>query len=568
MNEDSVRTYSSANGNQIFISDADARSNPVRVILTASNGRITLSGTTGLSFTSGDGSGDTSMTFTGALSQINAALNGLSHTPTANFVGATSLQVTTDDLGNTGTGGALEDHDVVNITVNAINDPPVNTVPGPQSVTSGQALTFSSAHGNRLSVADIDAGSGLVTVTLAAIRGSLSLSGTTGLSFSTDDGVSDQSMTFTGVASNINTALNDLAFIPKPTVTGPASLQITTNDNGHTGSGGALSDDDTINITINAAPPTPTPKPTPTPIPKPTPKPTPQPTPRPTPKPTPTATATPTPKPTATPSPTPRRGTLANISTRLRVEAGDNVLIGGFIITGTQPKKVIARAIGPSLPVFRALQNPLLELHAPSASTTVNDNWADAPNKQAIIDTTVAPSNNLESGILTTLPANNSAYTALVRGVNNGTGVGLVEVFDLDSTVDSKLANISTRGLVRTGEDVLIGGFIVLNGNQKVIVRAIGPSLPVGGALQDPALELHSSSGTLLQSNDNWRTGGQEAEIIATTIPPNREKSPPSCELWRLGITQRLCAVCRTLPASPWSRFLRCNKSYRALEAQ
>jgi hypothetical protein len=136
----------------------------------------------------------------------------------------------------------------------------------------------------------------------------------------------------------------------------------------------------------------------------------------------------------------------------------------------------------------------------------------------------VAPSNNLESAILTTLPANNSAYTAVVRGVNNGTGVGLVEVFGLDSAVDSNLANISTRGLVRTGEDVMIGGFIVLDGNQKVIMRAIGPSLPVVGALQDPVLELHSSNGALLQSNDNWRTGGQEAEIIATTVPPKRDE--------------------------------------------
>jgi predicted outer membrane repeat protein len=238
------------------------------------------------------------------------------------------------------------------------------------------------------------------------------------------------------------------------------------------------------------------------------------------------ATPTPTPKPTptATPSATPARSTLGNISTRLRVETGDNVLIGGFIVTGTQPKKVILRAIGPSLPVSDALQNPLLELHGPSSNVTLNDNWVDAPNKQAIIDTTVAPSKNLESAILTTLPAHNSAYTAVVRGVTNGTGVGLVEVFDLDRSVDSELANISTRGLVQTGENVMIGGFIVLNGKQKVIVRAIGPSLPVAGALQDPVLELHNSDGAVLQSNDNWKTGGQQAEIIATTVPPTRDE--------------------------------------------
>jgi hypothetical protein len=214
---------------------------------------------------------------------------------------------------------------------------------------------------------------------------------------------------------------------------------------------------------------------------------------------------------------------LGNISTRLRVETGDNVLIGGFIVTGNEPKKVIVRAIGPSLPVADALQNPVLELHSKS-STASNDNWVDAPNKQAIIDTTVAPKSDLESAILTTLPAKSSAYTAVVRGVNDGTGVGLVEVFDLDAGADSRLANISTRGLVQSGDNVMIGGFIVLNGSQKVIVRAIGPSLPLSNALQDPFLELHDKNGVALQSNDNWKTGGQEAEIIATTVPPTNDR--------------------------------------------
>jgi hypothetical protein len=129
----------------------------------------------------------------------------------------------------------------------------------------------------------------------------------------------------------------------------------------------------------------------------------------------------------------------------------------------------------------------------------------------------------LESAIVATLAANSTGYTAIVRGVNNTTGVGLVEVFDLDNTVDSKLANISTRGLVQTGDDVMIGGFIVLGADaQKVIVRAIGPSLPVVGKLADPTLELHDANGALLVSNDNWRDT-QEAEIIATTIPPTND---------------------------------------------
>jgi hypothetical protein len=217
-------------------------------------------------------------------------------------------------------------------------------------------------------------------------------------------------------------------------------------------------------------------------------------------------------------------GKLINISTRLQVLTGNNVLIGGFIVTGTQPKKVLIRAIGPSLSIAGHLDNPTLELYSGQTLLETNDNWVDSPEKQAIIDTTIPPTNNLESAIVRTLPANNSAYTAIVRGVSNGTGVGLVEVYDLDRAANSKLANISTRGLVGTGENVMIGGFIVLNGNQKVIVRAIGPSLGIVGALANPTLELHDHNGTLLQSNNDWRTGGQQAEIIATTVPPNDDR--------------------------------------------
>ena len=217
----------------------------------------------------------------------------------------------------------------------------------------------------------------------------------------------------------------------------------------------------------------------------------------------------------------PPRSTLANISTRLRVETGDNVLIGGFIITGNQPKRVIVRAIGPSLPVPGALADPVLELHGSGTFATItNDNWRS--NQEAeIIATTVPPSNDSESAIVATLAA--SAYTAIVRGVNNGTGIGLVEAFDLDRMVDSKLANISTRGFVQTGDNVLIGGFIILGQDPlRVIVRAIGPSLPVPGALLDPTLELRDPNGALIMANDNWRSD-QQAEIIATTIPPTND---------------------------------------------
>jgi hypothetical protein len=219
------------------------------------------------------------------------------------------------------------------------------------------------------------------------------------------------------------------------------------------------------------------------------------------------------------PTPTPAGATLANVSTRLRVETGDNVLIGGFIITGTQTKKVILRAIGPSLNIAGELDDPTLELYQGNTLLETNNNWTDSSNKQAIIDSTVPPGNPLESAIVRSLSP--GAYTAIVRGASNGTGIGVVEAYDLDRTVDSKLANISTRGLIQTGDNVLIGGFIVLGpGSQKVIIRALGPSVPVPGALSDPTLELHDGSGALLESNDNWMDSPNKQAIIDSTIPP------------------------------------------------
>ena len=212
---------------------------------------------------------------------------------------------------------------------------------------------------------------------------------------------------------------------------------------------------------------------------------------------------------------------LANIATRLRVETGDNALIGGFIITGTQPKRVIVRALGPSVPVAGALADPILELHGPPGFATItNDNWR-SDQEAAISVSGAPPTNDLESAIVATLPANGAGYTAIVRGVNNGTGVGLVEAYDLDSTVDSKLANISTRGLVQTGDNILIAGTIVLGQTpQKVIVRALGPSLNVPGKLADPTLELHDGQGTLIDTNDNWGDSPNKQAIINSTIPP------------------------------------------------
>ena len=213
---------------------------------------------------------------------------------------------------------------------------------------------------------------------------------------------------------------------------------------------------------------------------------------------------------------------LGNISTRLAVGTGDNVLIGGFIVTGTEPKQVIARAIGPSLSVAGTLADPILELHDSTGATiATNDDWQGAANKQAIIDSGFAPSEDKESAILITLDP--GVYTTIVRGVDETTGVALVEVYDLDRTVDSKLANISTRGFVETGDNVLIGGLIIQGSvDTTVLVRAIGPTLAdagVDGVLADPILELHDADGVLITSNDNWRDTN-ESEIDATGLAP------------------------------------------------
>jgi hypothetical protein len=171
-----------------------------------------------------------------------------------------------------------------------------------------------------------------------------------------------------------------------------------------------------------------------------------------------------------------------------------------------------------------ALADPILELHMSDGSVVTNDNWRDS-QEQEIIDSTVPPSNNLESALVATLPSSVTGigYTAIVRGKNNGTGVGLVEVYDLDQAANSQLANISTRGFVDTGDNVMIGGFIVGGASSTtVLVRALGPSLVddgVANPLLDPTLELHDFNGAQIAFDDNWKDS-QQAEIEATTIPP------------------------------------------------
>jgi hypothetical protein len=276
---------------------------------------------------------------------------------------------------------------------------------------------------------------------------------------------------------------------------------------------------------------TPTPTPAPTATPTPTPAATPTPTPGGTPTPTPAATPTPTPggTPTPTPTPAPTAAQALNLSTRMRVQTGDNVGIGGFIITGSAPIHVLIRAIGPSLTgsgVPNALADTVLELHGPGAFVTItNDNWRDDPVQEAaIIATGIPPTNDLESAIDTTL--NPGAYTIVISGKNNTSGVGLIEVYDLSLAVPAKLANISTRAFVSTGDSIVIAGFILgsHSGNDRIVVRGIGPSLTAAGvpnALADPTLELRDSNGALLMANNDWQDDPvQASELTAAGLAP------------------------------------------------
>ena len=218
------------------------------------------------------------------------------------------------------------------------------------------------------------------------------------------------------------------------------------------------------------------------------------------------------------------------------VQTGDNVGIGGFIITGSTPKQVIIRAIGPTLAasdIVNVLADPVLELHGPSGFATItNNNWRDT-QEQEIQDTGIPPTNDLESAIVATLDP--GAYTAVVRGNGNTSGVGLVEVYDLNQGVDSKLANLATRAFVSTGDNIVIAGFL-LSGDpitgiggpdaDRIIVRGIGPSLapailPVSAVLANPTLELRDNNGTLILANNDWQDNAdQAAEITAAGLAP------------------------------------------------
>jgi hypothetical protein len=237
--------------------------------------------------------------------------------------------------------------------------------------------------------------------------------------------------------------------------------------------------------------------------------------------------------PTPTPTPNPSGSHFANISTRMDVGTGNNVMIAGFTVWGSPSKTVIVRVLGPTLgsyAVANVLSDPMLELHNSSGATiATNDDWQTGSQASQISSSGYAPNNSNEPALIATLAA--GAYTAVVRGYSNSTGVALVEVYELD-TLSTRLSNISTRGQVGTNQNLLIGGLII-NGStsKKLMVRAIGPSLAsppfsLSGTLANPILELHDSSGNVLASNDDWGSGTQAAAIAASGYqPPNAKES-------------------------------------------
>ena len=236
---------------------------------------------------------------------------------------------------------------------------------------------------------------------------------------------------------------------------------------------------------------------------------------------------------------------LVNVSTRLRVEVGDNVGIGGFVVAGSASKRVVIRALGPSLSgsgVAGVLADPVLELRNSSgALVAANDNWADTQAAD-LAATGLAPARSAEAAIVATLAP--GAYTAVVRGAGQTSGVALVEVYDVDGLSTPRAVNISTRGRVQTGDDVMIAGFVVANAEKRVLVRVLGPSLSaagVSGVLADPTVELRDSAGALVAQNDNW--GSTQFNAIQAT--------------GRAPADVRESALLATLPAGAYTAIVR-----------
>jgi hypothetical protein len=213
------------------------------------------------------------------------------------------------------------------------------------------------------------------------------------------------------------------------------------------------------------------------------------------------------------------------------VQTDDNVLFAGFIVTGLDPKRIILRAIGPSItangaPLPGRLLDPVLEMYnEQGVQIATNDNWKDSLDQMEIEASGLAPTDDAESAISRII--NPGPYTAIVRGKDNAMGIALIEAYDRQPSADSKFANISSRGLVETGDNVLIGGFILgsQTGNANVLIRAIGPSLQPGlpTALNDPVLELYDQNGASMFVNDNWKDAPNRAAIEATGAAPTND---------------------------------------------
>jgi hypothetical protein len=230
--------------------------------------------------------------------------------------------------------------------------------------------------------------------------------------------------------------------------------------------------------------------------------------------------------PIASASPTPTApAQLQNISSRLLIQTGNNVGIAGFVIGGSEPKKLLIRGLGPTLTQFNVtgvMPNPTLKLYDGSGSLiTTNDDWKST-QEAAITDTQLAPPNDVEAAILATLQP--GAYTVIEDDASASTGVGLVEVYDLSPLASSRLLNLSTRGLVQTGAQALIAGCSVAADSNDVVVRALGPSLRalgVDNALADPMVTLYDSNANVIAANDNWKDSQQNAMESTGLQPPN-----------------------------------------------
>jgi hypothetical protein len=291
-----------------------------------------------------------------------------------------------------------------------------------------------------------------------------------------------------------------------------------------------------VAFVASAALPTPTPAPTASPSPTP---------PGPLPTPSPTGSVAPTPTPTPGGEPTPPPGpasvsSLLNVSTRGKVLSGENVMIGGFFFAGGQQKKVLIRAIGPSLAqsgLEGVLQDPVIQLFDSSGAIVAsNDGW----NGNA--DIALPPSDKRDAAMAT--PLDPGSYTIVVAGASNEPGLALFELYDFDQA-NGRIVQLSTRGTVETGNDILIGGFIIGGGERTtIVVRAIGPSLTgsgVKGVLADPELSLYDASGSLIFLNNDWRTH-QEQQLIDSSLAPTDEKES---------------AIIATLPPGSYSAVVR-----------